>query len=1053
MNNSRFNCIFLQTITGHNKTENPQCFVTPEALKCSTLDCVLITLMTNEMLQIDLIYVSGIINFKNETIFIPSSVSAVPRNISIVCLDSCVVNSNETIFTKSFQRNFVLQLDGILFLNSTLSLGNMNMVFNHVTFVDSSLMDHASEAGDLGQIELHLLHTSFHCASGQTICGISMTKVFTASISVMGSELINFASVLSVPNLFCNFNHVSCIGCWVLLDNAVLSFVILRNSYFAGTNTSLQDDSTLQVFGYKVNVELTNCSFDNTAGFELIQKDSGLFDSWVQIHVQNCAFKQCSKLGSGGAISLTYVPPRDCPSKLSHFLKIMNSTFTQNEAVRIGQSVSQGGALSVINEKKGGTCCVLHLTIECSSFINNKATDGGGALFISGDCLLLTVSNSTFEVTDNAFDSPQGVFIISNSGVSLVSSSFSRFVKHQSPALIELEMLSEMDTIGDLDITLQCPAWHKVTLETKFVQHQARKIKAVCASCSASFYVPTDGHFTISLTSNQSSVHVTSGTRKADELNCTPCPAGAHCPGNDLIASPNFWGLRSESGIEMYQCPAEYCCAVNCTHFNQCLGHRTGVLCGSCELDHSLSLLSSECIHKSSCNDHWLWPVVILAMVLYMLWFTFKDDIFAIAGRVFKLLQKLCTKSGESQENNNIDKGYFGIVTYFVQVKAVLMLSKPEDITRALDKLFLEIESHIELVLNFELTYFSSNRCAVEHVTATRKTFFQFCFLFGVYLSWNLFFILIFLFEHFSAALNWKTAKFVGIKLKLISGFIEIMKYTYLGLTSIVFYSLVCISVGGTRVWLYDGSVLCYSKWQIAMMAFGLTYVLPYPLLFGSGMKLIVQKRISRQSFFLACCFPFPLLLYWQFVISKRKVDNYLTSHQALAGLELTICDGIRGGFRESEEGTQYWESVLMFRRLFISMTILISSPTIRLSVSFALCFVCVLHHAYRSPFVHIASNRAETFSLSLLCGIAAINLYKASFVYTDFNADSPQVEVMRNLQLFETMCVVLLIVFIVLCEAAGRVGKCVQTATEMKTQVIHVSPAFQPQGNSQATA
>ncbi len=250
-----------------------------------------------------------------------------------------------------------------------------------------------------------------------------------------------------------------------------------------------------------------------------------------------------------------------------------------------------------------------------------------------------------------------------------------------------------------------------------------------------------------------------------------------------------------------------------------------------------------------------------------------------------------------------------------------------------------------------------------------------------------------------------------------------------------------------------SGSVQCYSKWQITMILFGLTYVLPYPLLFYIGMKLIMKKKISKHSFLVACIFPLPLLAYWQLVVARRQYNKKSTSCNISGKMENIICDGIRGGFRKSNFGTQYWESVLMFRRLFISMTILIPNPFIKLSVCFSLCLVCLLHHAFRCPFEYNTSNRAETLSLSLLCGIAAINLFKTSYVYTDTSPGSPQVHVMRNLQLFETMCVVILIVFITLHEIRHTVGTCWKKSVRKKTKIFKISSAIELEPQNQTKA
>ncbi len=107
-----------------------------------------------------------------------------------------------------------------------------------------------------------------------------------------------------------------------------------------------------------------------------------------------------------------------------------------------------------------------------------------------------------------------------------------------------------------------------------------------------------------------------------------------------------------------------------------------------------------------------------------------------------------------------------------------------------------------------------------------------------------------------------------------------------------------------------------------------------------------------------------------------------------------------------------------MLRRLAISATILIPNALIQLSVCLALCLLFLFHQTHVKPFRHSVSNLAEGFSLSLLCAIAAINLLKAAFLYTELNPQGPQVEILTNLELLEIMFVVVLILFVVCFEA-----------------------------------
>ncbi len=737
-------------------------------------------------------------------------------------------------------------------------------------------------------------------------------------------------------------------------------------------------------------------------------------------------------------------------SDSSNFVIMSNSTFKFNEAARTGLIVSQGGALSVSSQATENHCDLLLVLIDSINFKNNKAADSGGTLFTSDKCLKVNIQNSIFEVSEQIYDSPRGVFILSHSDISIKESVFSRFLKSQSSSLVELKMLSEMAHIVHLGFTVQCHSWYKLILEEKFIQNDFKEVMVGCFSCPSSFYVPSEGQFIVSYLSGQTSVFVTSSANDELHMECVPCPAGENCPGNDLTSSPNFWGFRQSNEITMHQCPAEYRCTKDCSGYNHCSGYRTGVLCGGCQEQYSLSMLSSQCLEENTCDDHWLWWLVIFVMVLYMLWYTTKEDILSFPGYIKTIVVNHFRKELKDSDAVSVDKGYFGIVTYFVQVKSVMVITMLQGTTRAVDSIFLQIESLINLILNFELTYISNDICAMEGVTTTKKTIFKFFFLVEVYLSCSLGFLLLYLLKYILKYCNQNTDKFENMRIKLMSGLLEIIKYTYSGFTSIVFYTLVCTSVAGNYVWLYDGSVQCYSEWQTVMIIFGLTYILPYPALFVVGMKLIAQNRISGKYFFAACCIPLPFLLHLTFLLVQTQHDDHQSADSTSDKTQCTIYDGLKGEFRESMEGTQYWEAVLMLRRLLIGMTMLIPDTSIQLCVCLALYITFLVHHLCRNPFEYHLSNNVETLSLSLLCGVAAVNLYKACYLYANTNPTGLQKEILQNLAFYETVCVVVLVGYIVCCEAVIPLRAWAQKLFTKPTQLLRVSPVSESQTDPQ---
>ncbi len=253
-------------------------------------------------------------------------------------------------------------------------------------------------------------------------------------------------------------------------------------------------------------------------------------------------------------------------------------------------------------------------------------------------------------VTDQSYDSPKGVFVWSLSEISVDNTVFTRKLQESSPTLLELEMSSSQARIQQLNLSVHCHLWFNLTTNTKLIGKQVKEATIHCTSCPASFYILSDGHFSVSY-EPLTGVSVHGAQIDAKDLECTPCPPGANCPGNDLTAKPNFWGSNTGNLMTMYQCPADYCCTTNCTSYNQCSGHRTGVLCGSCEENYSLSMLSSECINVESCDSHWLWPLVVLAATLYMGWYTFKNDVFAFPAFIAR---KLCKRFSKASDESDV---------------------------------------------------------------------------------------------------------------------------------------------------------------------------------------------------------------------------------------------------------------------------------------------------------------------------------------------------------------------------------------------------------------
>ncbi len=966
--------------------------------------------------------------------------------ITIACSRLCVLQTDLLLFAKSFQNNPVIQFEKISFSNIKIGLGNVHVVFNEVIFLNTLVTDQVQTEYELGHMMLHFSRSKFeNQLSENNAFGLILNNTLTTAVALAECEFLFAKTYIKVSQLSYESMKTSYNSSEIMFDTDNVCLSTFQTVHLSGS--SFSDVSLVEISSIRLSLDFKDCiAEDSTGGLKLTNPDPGLLDSWINVGIYNCTFLNNTKLGSGGAIAVEFFPWDSSILGSINFVKIKYSTFRKNKVDRTGPLVSQGGAVSFHSSSTGTHCQKLSVQIESNLFEDNMATDGGGAIWLSSGCLDTLISNSTFRVTDVMYDSPKGVFVLGYSQISINASVFARELKHTSPSLLHLQILTHEGKVEQLNLDVTCHAWYKVTIYSRFIEEQAKEFQISCTSCPVTSYVASEGHFDISYSFSEPNVTVQSSDLSLTDFLCKPCPPGANCPGNDFHVKPNFWGYRADNEIIVHQCPADYCCTgENCLGFDPCSSHRSGVLCGSCEEDYSLSMLSSQCIEGDSCNSHWLWPLVVLALIIYVMLYTFKNDIFTIPNF---LVQKMCKSTrapGNDDVHYYIDKGYFGIVTYFVQIKAVMGLSVSFDHSREIDQFFTNIESFVRLALNFEISNISNDTCVLENLTTTDKMMFKLVFLFAIYICWNIMFLLVYLIEHLIGQLVINTGKLAKLKMKLIDGLVEIMKYTYLGFTSIIFYSLTCTLVAGKYVWFNDGSVQCYSKWQIVMIIFCLSYILPYPFLTYFGMKLLKSRRISRHFFFIASCFPLPVILYWLYLSYKDQVIEDMTDNDAEKG-EQVIYNGFMGGFRESEEGTQYWESVLMLRRLLISATILIPNPLIQLSVCLAMCMAFLVHHTHTKPFKNKFSNKAETLSLTLLCGVAAINMLKASFLYTEISLQGPQVEILRNLELMEILFVISLIGFIVFFEAALKIAMRVKGISQRQVQSAGVKSGLKVQ-------
>ncbi len=675
------------------------------------------------------------------SVFLPTNLKHSDRQITILCSSSlfCVLKTHFIFSAKHYNGQFEILFKNAKFLDASVTVQNFKVTFEDVEFVRSEICDLNPLPGEYGEIALTFWRTSFQLST------VMVNKTFIARINFQNAKVDTSPTKIFATNLWLTVIDSVFENSSIALEVNWLCYCTLANVSFEGWIPGQSDmHSVLHMKSQKIHITMNATTIQNNLGGVAVWKpNSGLLQSWVNIRIYESYFINNTKSGSGGAIELA-VHFSNEQTFSSSSIGVINSSFVENTAHRRGFLSSFGGAIYL--ESTTANLPIeafqqITIAISSSIFENNNAKDGGGALYSSYGSFVLIVGNCTFIF--NSVIEPgglaNGIFVLTYSTTVIEGSSFVFFLQlaQASPPLFEF--LSET-SVKKISLTAQCFPWYRISFTNAFGISKSSGMLVLqeasfhCTPCPLSFYMPTDGKYSISYSEMEASLQVLPLSTSVIKTNgkCSPCPVGANCPGYELKAKPNFWGYHSNSEIIFQQCPIGYCCVGNgknlCHEFDSCSGNRDGILCGTCLKGYSLSMLSYNCIADAMCAAHWIWPLIILTAFLYTMWYTFKDFILGIPTSLSKVLCKRKACRHKQTNETHVDKGYFGILTYFVQAAAIMRLSFTQSYVRSIDSLFQKIESFLGLFLSFELSNISSDVCSKIGLTTTEKTRLKFVF-------------------------------------------------------------------------------------------------------------------------------------------------------------------------------------------------------------------------------------------------------------------------------------------------------------------------------------
>ncbi len=974
-----------------------------------------------------------------------------------------------TDFTMSLQSN-KMETGNILFKNLTIVKSHITVRNIAASFTDCDLIDAVIKDYNIDKksphVQITLEQSTMNCNDSEKY-GIFLKYMPIVRLNIEQSAISSCGLQLSVADLFLVISsstmqnvqtNVTVRSHW-----NVPTIVRLDGSIFHSIPTTDALQMILSLNSPYVYMSVDNCTF-SAFPLAISLHEHFYHQSIASMFVTHSQFNGSVKIGNGGALMISAIG-------IDAKVYLSNCLFSENRAIK-GEGAQQGLGGAVYIE---GTSFV---QAENCTFVDDTVLGPGVALHISlGDSIFVTNCTFDYQIKSTQEDLISIVSIDGNlkefnasiyAGSSLPSTSTYRF-----------EVLSATK-VFEIDMNVHCPSWYIPNKEYKISQyHSGQNVTQMferflyeCLPCSEGYYIISGKHkhFSSEETLKESDRceecpygaicsghHVNPrpnywGYMEDGELVFMQCPPDYCCAGNDNAP---------------------------CTDFDVCAPNRTGILCGSCKEGLSVSILTGECIPDSECEEDYLfWMFSTPIALAYALWYTFKGDILAyflmLALPVFGWIntcfsgiklkrpmssqnytldqnpyskkenivtknwinlkrmsseqkpRELSENSGasleeaigrkSSQKSQKRRKGYFDIVTFYVQMSAAMKISVEfSDIDNSKSVLDY-ISDNIDRVLNFALSDITIKFCPISELSTRGKHISILAFLCGIYVTWGVVYSCVsFLWLCSKKRPDSKLYKTLdSLRLKFIGGLVEIIKYTYEGFCEVIFLSLVCVEIRGSHVWWYDASQVCLELWQVGMLIFGVVFAVPFPIALLMAMRLLEQGKMSALAFFLCCLWPLLGIVFMCLCSYSSK-----PSEEQISKSGEKILYMLQGQFRKDPKHmTIHWEAIICVRRLLISaMALLQGYGSVRMIILSCLCILFLMQHIYRLPFYYRTSNHVESLSLSLLLIFSVFNLLKASLTDSGVVPTGPTVDFFKALEFIEKLFPFIIIVVIIIIE------------------------------------
>ena len=646
-----------------------------------------------------------------------------------------------------------------------------------------------------------------------------------------------------------------------------------------------------------------------------------------------------------------------------------------------------------------------NVTFNRCNFRNNFATQRSGHVYSAygtgqvnfKDCLFSTSMNS-IKVNDTIFD--KSTFLYSESGGPVIfeNTKMVSAVSQRSPFAV-MDISSGGYVHVDNRSSIDCSTGSQLLFENNthfsYVYNEKNDstcrvnvtvLKYSCNLCSPGYYSLQRG--------------VSDGLYVHSSLQCLSCPFGATCIEKNIAAKPDFWGYKNSdhpSSLNFYACPEHYCRSPSSDSkdYNSCYGNRTGFLCGKCAPEYGETLFSTECRKGTECNNYLLWTATVLYTTAIAFYLLIKPPVLRFLGRHILWFRKRVDDSVR-QELGPVDKhsdsGYLKITFYFYQAAELLIVGSAEHL------LHHKIPFVISIVEAFNFEVRSLHKlidCPFAGLTAVTKELLLSGTVFLILSEITVIFCLRFAFNKIRRKERPSVIHYIAVV-------IELLLLGYERLAETAFKLMHCVSIASEKRLFIDAEIVCWQWWQYIIVAYIVVSVIPFIMVLYFGSSKLHKSSISAKEFLGACICPLPFLVYWLLKKTVHKTRNVSENQQNNKDILEVLHDPFRQP-RDGDNGTLYWESVLIGRRfILLCCHAFIANSMFKMVCMTIICVLILLHHVFKNPYHDPIANNAETSSLLALVVMAVINLTKATLVSFGTSIAGPTKSYLEALEWFE---------------------------------------------------